>query len=139
MGYHAYHSLKFLGVLRLFLKLLTSAAWLIVLTVCYVHTWSHPQGLIKDIQNWLGKGWENSYLYVAAVVLYLVPNVIGGFFFLFPMLRRWIESSNWRIVRFLLWWSQVCSSVPFTLFGLCRTCASDTCKWSLSHFLFWAE
>jgi callose synthase len=106
MGYHAYHSLKFLGVLRLFLKLLTSAAWLIVLTVCYVHTWSHPQGLIKDIQNWLGKGWENSYLYVAAVVLYLVPNVIGGFFFLFPMLRRWIESSNWRIVRFLLWWSQ---------------------------------
>ncbi len=139
MGYHAYHSLKFLGVLRLFLKLLTSAAWLIVLTVCYVHTWSHPQGLIKDIQNWLGKGWENSYLYVAAVVLYLVPNVIGGFFFLFPMLRRWIESSNWRIVRFLLWWSQVCSSVPFSLFGLCRTCASDTCKWSLSHFLFWTE
>jgi callose synthase len=63
---------------------------------------------MKDIQGWLGKSWENSYLYVAAVVVYLVPNIVGGLFFLFPMLRRWIESSNWRIVRSLMWWSQVC-------------------------------
>jgi callose synthase len=106
LSYHAYHSLKLLGILRLFLKLLTSAAWFVILTVCYVHTWSHPSGLIKDIQGWLGKSWENSYLYVAAVVVYLVPNIVGGLFFLFPMLRRWIESSNWRIVRSLMWWSQ---------------------------------
>ncbi|GAB2283143.1 Callose synthase 5 [Dionaea muscipula] len=25
---------------------------------------------------------------------------------MFPMLRRWIENSDWLIVRFLLWWSQ---------------------------------
>lgn len=107
MSYQAFRSLKLLGVLRLILKLFTSAAWVIILTVCYVHTWNNPQGLIKAIQNLLGNSWQSSYLYVAAVVVYLIPNIIGGFFFLFPMLRRWIESSNWKVVRFLLWWSQV--------------------------------
>jgi callose synthase len=135
LSYHAYHSLKLLGILRLFLKLLTSAAWFIILTVCYVHTWSHPSGLIKDIQGWLGKSWESSYLYVAAVVVYLVPNVIGGLFFLFPMLRRWIESSNWRIVRSLMWWSQVCflffCTSSFVLVGL----MFDVLGNDLSHFL----
>jgi hypothetical protein len=133
LSYHAYHSLKLLGILRLFLKLLTSAAWFIILTVCYVHTWSHPSGLIKDIQGWLGKSWENSYLYVAAVVVYLVPNIVGGLFFLFPMLRRWIESSNWRIVRSLMWWSQVCF-LFFCTFSFCTGWTHVWCtgKWLIS-------
>jgi len=99
-------------VLRLVLKLLTSAAWVIVLTICYVRTWVNPQGLIGEIQKWLGRSLESSYLYVAAVVVYLVPNFIGACFFLFPMIRRWIESSNWTVVRVLLWWSQVLSPAP---------------------------
>jgi len=104
--YHAFRSIKLLGVLRLVLKLLTSAAWVIVLTISYARTWVNPQGLIGEIQKWLGESLESSYLYVAAVVVYLIPNFIGAFFFLFPMIRRWIESSNWTVVRVLLWWSQ---------------------------------
>lgn len=106
-GYHAFRSIKLLGVLRLVLKLFTSAAWVIVLTICYVRTWVNPKGLIGEIQKWLGRSWESSYLYVAAVVVYLIPNFIGACFFLFPMIRRSIESSNWTVVRVLLWWSQV--------------------------------
>lgn len=117
MGYHAFSSIKLLGVLRLVLKLLVSAAWVIVLTVCYVRTWKNPQGLVGVIQKWFGSGWESSYLYIAAVVVYLVPNIIGACFFMFPMIRRWIESSNWPIVRVLLWWSQVPSlSLHFAVF-----------------------
>lgn len=117
-GYHAFRSIKRLGVLRLVLKLLISAAWVIVLTICYVRTWTNPQGLIGEIQKWLGKSWESSYLYVAAVLVYLMPNFIGACFFLFPMIRRWIESSNWTAVRVLLWWSQVFSLVPTLTFPL---------------------
>lgn len=106
-GYHAFRSIKLSGVIRLVLKLITSAAWVIVLTICYVRTWDNPQGLIGEIQKWLGKSWESSYLYVAAVVVYLIPNFIGACFFLFPMIRRWIESSNNIVVRVLIWWSQV--------------------------------
>ena len=106
-GYHAFRSIKLSGVIRLILKLITSGAWVIVLTICYVRTWDNPHGLIGTIQKWLGKSWENSYLYVAAVVVYLIPNFIGACFFLFPMIRRWIESSNWTLIRILLWWSQV--------------------------------
>jgi callose synthase len=62
------------------------------------------QGLIAEIQKWFGESLESSYLYIAAVLLYLIPNFIGACFFLFPMIRRWIESSKWTVV--LLWWSQ---------------------------------
>jgi callose synthase len=119
-GYHAFRSIKLFGELRLVLKLLTSAAWLIILTICYVRTWDNPQGLIGEIQSWLGKSWESSYLYIAAVLLYLLPNFVGACFFLFPMIRRWIESSNWTVVRVLLWWSQVHSpAMHLTSYLIC--------------------
>ncbi|CAL0325192.1 unnamed protein product [Lupinus luteus] len=45
-------------------------------------------------------------LYSLAVALYMLPNILAALLFLFPMLRRWIENSDWHIVRFFLWWSQ---------------------------------
>lgn len=104
---HAYRSMKFMGLLRLFLKLFVSAAWVVILAVCYVHTYNNPTGLIRTVQKLLGSSWKSPSLYITAVVIYLVPNVLGAVLFVFPMLRRWIENSNWKIVRFLLWWSQV--------------------------------
>ena len=117
-GYHAFRSIKLSGVIRLVLKLITSAAWVIVLTICYVRTWDNPQGLIGEIQKWLGKSWESSYLYVAAVVVYLIPNFVGACFFLFPMIRRWIENSNNIALRVLIWWSQVRCLVLHLLYNL---------------------
>ncbi|KAJ7565707.1 hypothetical protein O6H91_02G072000 [Diphasiastrum complanatum] len=105
-NFNAYHSLKFTGMLRLLLKLVVAAAWVIVLSVLYVHSWDHPGGLLKTIKSWIGHRWKSASLYISAVVIYLLPNVLGALFFLFPMMRRWIENSNWRIVRLLLWWSQ---------------------------------
>ncbi|XP_024527354.1 callose synthase 5 isoform X1 [Selaginella moellendorffii] len=105
-SYKAYHSMRFTSTLRLFIKLVVSAAWVVVLSVLYVHTWESPRGLIGIIRRWLGHRWKNPSLYIAAVIVYVLPNVIGAFFFIFPAIRRWIENSNWRIIRFLLWWSQ---------------------------------
>ncbi|TKY73835.1 Callose synthase 5 [Spatholobus suberectus] len=44
--------------------------------------------------------------YMLAVAVYLLPNLLAAVLFLFPLLRRWIENSDWHIVRLLLWWSQ---------------------------------
>ncbi|XP_073100509.1 callose synthase 5-like [Elaeis guineensis] len=41
-----------------------------------------------------------------AVMLYMLPNMLGGILFIFSNDRRWIENSDWHIVRLLLWWSQ---------------------------------
>ncbi|KAH1217044.1 Callose synthase 5 [Glycine max] len=51
--------------------------------------------------------------YMLAVALYLLPNLLAAVLFLFPMLRRWIENSNWHIVRFFfLWLSQIRMDTP---------------------------
>jgi callose synthase len=140
-GYHAFRSIKLFGVFRLVLKLFTSAAWVIILTICYVRTWVNPQGLIAEIQKWFGESLESSYLYIAAVLLYLIPNFIGACFFLFPMIRRWIESSKWTVV--LLWWSQPrlyigrgmhesqLALLGYTVFWVLLI----SCKFSFSYFI----
>ncbi|EFJ23784.1 glucan synthase like 4 [Selaginella moellendorffii] len=104
--FKASRNMRFTGMLRLVLKFAISLAWVITLSTLYAHSWE-PNGLMKSVKNWLGQNWRNPSLYTAALVLYLLPNFLGAAFFVFPLLRRWIENSNWRIVRLMLWWSQV--------------------------------
>ncbi|XP_054821590.1 callose synthase 5-like isoform X3 [Prosopis cineraria] len=116
MNFPGYHRWKFSAVLRNILKLIVSLAWAVILPVCYIHSFNGlPHGLeklfdslnqVKDISKISPKNEGIPALYAAVVVLYLLPNLLGAFLFLFPMLRRWIENSDWHIVRFLLWWSQ---------------------------------
>ncbi|KAJ7539818.1 hypothetical protein O6H91_11G110100 [Diphasiastrum complanatum] len=95
----AYHSLKYSEMLRLLLKLLVAAAWVVILLVSYVQSWQTSNRLT------IPSGSRPSS-YMLAILAYLVPNVLGVVFFMLPMLRRWIENSNWRIMRLMLWWSQ---------------------------------
>ena len=39
-------------------------------------------------------------------MVYLLPNALAAILFLFPMLRRYIENSNWHIFTILTWWQQ---------------------------------
>lgn len=131
MSMKAYRSIKFMGMLRLFLKLLVSIAWVIVLSVCFVHTWENPTGLIKNVQNVLGSSWKNPSLYITAVAIYLLPNALAAVLFVFPLMRRWIENSNWRIVRLLLWWSQV-------RIEICKSCLPHV-QLLFVMLVFWFE
>ncbi|KAL2498594.1 Callose synthase 5 [Abeliophyllum distichum] len=82
-------------------------------------------------------------LYIMAVVVYLLPNLLAAVLFVFPMLRRWIENSDWLIVRFLLWWSQPriyvgrgmhesqFTLIKYTLFWVLLMCS----KFAFSYFL----
>ncbi|KAF7834153.1 callose synthase 5 [Senna tora] len=101
-----YHQPKFSVLLRNILKIIVSLAWAIILPVCYMHSFMGlPKGL-KGKLPFLKQVKGVPPLYIMAVVLYLLPNLLAAILFLFPMLRRWIENSDWHIVRFLLWWSQ---------------------------------
>jgi len=62
---------------------------------------------MKDMLSFLDSIKGIPPFYMFAVAVYLLPNLLAAVLFLFPMLRRWIENSDWHIVRFLLWWSQV--------------------------------
>lgn len=104
--------MSFAVKLRYVLKLVSAAAWVVILPVTYAYTWENPTGLARTIKSWLGNGQNQPSLYILAVVIYLAPNILASMLFLFPFLRRFLESSNVKVVTFMMWWSQV----PFQLF-----------------------
>lgn len=111
LNFPGYHRWRFSNVLRNILKLLISIAWVIILPALYLNSFKMTVNLpFKDLTNWLNqvKG-GGSPLYFLAIFVYLLPNVLTVVLFIFPMLRRWIENSDWHVIRLLLWWSQVLS------------------------------
>ncbi|KAK6922818.1 1,3-beta-glucan synthase subunit FKS1-like, domain-1 [Dillenia turbinata] len=100
------HRWKFTDVLRNLLKIIVSAAWAVILPLCYVHSFQVGSGKIKDLLSWFRQIDGIPPLYIMAVGIYLLPNLLTAVLFIFPMLRRAIENSDWLIVRILLWWSQ---------------------------------
>ncbi|WOK92140.1 callose synthase 5-like [Canna indica] len=105
LNFPGYHKWKLTNVLRNILKILVSLAWSIILPLLYIDSASINLPW-KDLVQWLHQLKGVPPLYIMAVALYLCPNVLTVALFLFPMLRRWIENSDWHIFRFLLWWSQ---------------------------------
>ncbi|EHA8586276.1 putative Callose synthase 5 [Cocos nucifera] len=103
LNFPGYHRWRFMNVLRNILKILLSLAWATVLPFFYFN--KQIDLPVKNLTKWLNQ-MDGAPLYIMLVVLYLLPNLLAGILFIFPMLRRWIENSDWYVVRLLLWWSQ---------------------------------
>ncbi|KAL0903557.1 hypothetical protein M5K25_027945 [Dendrobium thyrsiflorum] len=106
LNFPGYHRWKFTAVMRNVLKTIISLAWAVILPLLYMRSGS-PITLPVDLHKWLGQVKGLPPLYLMAVALYMLPNLLAAVLFVFPMLRRWIENSDWHVIRFLLWWSQV--------------------------------
>ncbi|XP_010530602.1 PREDICTED: callose synthase 5 [Tarenaya hassleriana] len=106
LNFPGFHRWRFTDVLRNILKIIVSLAWCIILPLCYAQSVSFAPGKIKSWLSFLPQVKGVPPLYIMAVALYLFPNVLAAVMFIFPMLRRWIENSDWHIIRLLLWWSQ---------------------------------
>ncbi|XP_057416061.1 callose synthase 5-like [Lotus japonicus] len=106
LNFPGYHRWEFTDVLRNILKVIISLLWVIILPLFYVHSFKGaPEGL-KELLSFFKQIKGIPALYMLAVALYMLPNLLAAALFLFPMLRRWIENSDWHIIRFFLWWSQ---------------------------------
>ena len=111
LNFPSYIRWKFTGILRTLLKLVVSLAWVVILPSCYLlQSKSFSFAKIKDGFSFLDDVKGVPPLYIAAVAIYLLPNLLNAALFVFPMLRRFIENSDWHIIRMFLWWSQVYSS-----------------------------
>jgi callose synthase len=99
--------------LRYILKVVSAAAWVIVLSVTYAYTWDNAPGFAQTIKSWFGSNSSAPSLFILAVVVYLSPNMLAAIFFMFPFIRRYLERSNYRIVMLMMWWSQVHSNSTF--------------------------
>lgn len=100
--------------LRYIFKVISAAAWVIILPVTYAFSWKNPSGFAQTIKNWFGNGSGSPSLFILAVFIYLSPNILSALLFLFPFIRRYLERSNNGVVKLMMWWSQVRRSI----FGL---------------------
>lgn len=112
-GWKARRSMSFAVKLRYVLKLISAAAWVVILPVTYAYTWEHPTGFARTIKSWLGDGQKQPSLYILAVVIYMAPNILASMLFLFPFMRRFLESSNVKVITIMMWWSQVAFHLSF--------------------------
>ncbi|CAH8262163.1 unnamed protein product [Arabidopsis lyrata] len=143
LNFPGFHRWKFTDVLRNILKIVVSLAWCVVLPLCYAQSVSFAPGKLKQWLSFLPQVKGVPPLYIMAVALYLLPNVLAAIMFIFPMFRRWIENSDWHIFRLLLWWSQPriyvgrgmhesqIALIKYTIFWLLLFC----CKFAFSYFL----
>lgn len=94
--------------LRYILKVVSAAAWVIILPVTYAYSSENPGGFAGTIKGWFGNGSSSPPLFILAVIMYLSPNMLAAILFLFPSIRRFLERSDYRVVMLMMWWSQVC-------------------------------
>ncbi|MED6207969.1 Callose synthase 3 [Stylosanthes scabra] len=106
LSWKAQRSMSLFVKLRYVLKVVSAAAWVIVLSVTYAYTWDNPPGFAQTIKSWFGNDSSFPSLFILAVVIYLSPNMLAAVFFLFPFIRRFLERSNYKIVMLMMWWSQ---------------------------------
>ncbi|KAJ9153387.1 hypothetical protein P3X46_026832 [Hevea brasiliensis] len=106
LSWKARQSMSFHVKLRYILKVISAAAWVVVLPVTYAYTWENPPGFAQTIKGWFGSNSSSPSLFILAVVIYLSPNMLAAILFLFPFIRRFLEGSNYKIVMLMMWWSQ---------------------------------
>lgn len=115
LSWKARKSMSLAVKLRYVLKLISAAAWVVVLPVTYAYSWENPSGLSRMIKGWLGNGQSQQSLYILAVVVYLSPNILASVLFLFPCIRRFLERSENNLITFMMWWAQVILCYIFEL------------------------
>ena len=107
MSWKAWHNMSPHVKLRYVLKVVSAAAWVIVLPVTYAYSWKNTAGIAMTIRNWFGNGASSPSFFIIASLIYLSPNMLSGLLFLFPFIRRYLEKSDYKIFRLIRWWSQV--------------------------------
>uniref|UniRef100_A0A803KLY9 1,3-beta-glucan synthase n=1 Tax=Chenopodium quinoa TaxID=63459 RepID=A0A803KLY9_CHEQI len=107
LGWKARRTMSFHVKLRYILKVVSAAAWVIIMPVTYAYSWDNPPpGLAQTIKSWFGSNAHSPSLFFLAVVIYLSPNMLSAVLFMFPFVRSTLERSDWKIVMLMMWWSQ---------------------------------
>ncbi|XP_031373248.1 callose synthase 2-like [Punica granatum] len=106
LSWKARKSMSMYVQLRYVLKVISAAAWVVILPVSYAYSFKNPPGFAQTIKGWFGKGNGSPSLFILFVLIYLSPNMLSVLLFFAPWIRRTLERSNYRIVMLMMWWSQ---------------------------------
>ncbi|KAL4362182.1 hypothetical protein GQ457_04G005610 [Hibiscus cannabinus] len=113
-----------LGI-RMVLKVVVSAAWIVIFAVCYARIWQNNHS-----RRWTAEADRRVRLFLQIAFAYVLPELLALALFVIPWIRNFIEQRNWKIFDLLFWWFQ---SKSFVGRGL-REGLIDNIKYTL----FWA-
>ncbi|KAH7844947.1 hypothetical protein Vadar_033581 [Vaccinium darrowii] len=113
-----------LGV-RMVLKSVIAAGWILVFGVFYGRVWSQR----NHDREWSHEANNRLVTFLKVALVFIVPELLALVLFVLPWIRNFLENTNWRIFFFLSWWFQ---SRSFVGRGL-REGLVDNTKYSL----FW--
>ncbi|XP_027345205.1 callose synthase 12-like [Abrus precatorius] len=113
-----------LGV-RMVMKCVVAAAWIVVFGVFYARIWTQR----NNDRRWSRAADRRVVNFMEVVFVFVIPELLALALFIIPWIRNFIENTNWRIFYMLSWWFQ---SRSFVGRGL-REGLVDNIKYSL----FW--
>ncbi|KAJ0813760.1 putative 1,3-beta-glucan synthase [Helianthus annuus] len=113
-----------LGV-RMVLKVVVSAIWIVIFVVFYVKIWDQR----NHDRRWSPAANRRIVTFLEAGFVFLIPEILALSLFFIPWIRNFLENTNWRILYMVTWWFQ---SRSFVGRGL-REGLVDNIKYSL----FW--
>lgn len=110
---------------RMLLKSVISAVWLVVFGVLYGKIWTQK----NHDNDWSNSADQQIIKFLLASAVFIIPEILATALFIIPWVRNFIEETNWRVFYMLTWWFQ---SRIFVGRGL-REGLMDNVKYSL----FW--
>ncbi|KAG8364724.1 hypothetical protein BUALT_Bualt18G0028500 [Buddleja alternifolia] len=92
---------KSLGV-RMVLKSVVAAGWIVVFAVFYARIWRQR----NNDRQWSNAADRAVVNFLEVVVVFLAPELIALALFVIPWIRNFLENTNWKIFYLLSWWFQ---------------------------------
>lgn len=90
-----------LGV-RMVLKSVVAAAWIVVFGVFYGRIWTQR----NNDRDWSDEADRRVVTFLQVALAFIVPEILALALFILPWIRNFIEGTNWRIFRMMSWWFQ---------------------------------
>ncbi|KAF7822986.1 callose synthase 12-like [Senna tora] len=90
---------KLLG-LRMLLKTIVAAAWILVFNVCYWRILSQR----NEDKVWSAETNRRVIFFLQVAVLFLITEILALALFILPWIGNFLENRNWRIFYLFTWW-----------------------------------
>lgn len=92
---------KMLGV-RMVLKSVVSAGWIVVFGAFYARIWSQRNA----DRGWSAATNRRIVNFLEVALVFIAPEILALALFILPWIRNFLEKTNWRIFYMLSWWFQ---------------------------------
>ncbi|CAI9089404.1 OLC1v1023971C1 [Oldenlandia corymbosa var. corymbosa] len=92
---------KLLAV-RMILKTVVAAVWIVIFGVFYARIWTQ-----RNADRRWSRAANNRILnFLEVALVFIIPELLALVLFIVPWVRNFLENTNWRIFYLLSWWFQ---------------------------------